>query len=35
MAAAIAATISDGPICILNAEAIQKSYPAFFATILA
>jgi 3-phosphoshikimate 1-carboxyvinyltransferase len=35
MAAAIAATISDGPICILNAEAIQKSYPTFFATILA
>jgi len=35
MAAAIAATISDGPICILNAEAIQKSYPIFFEVLLA
>jgi 3-phosphoshikimate 1-carboxyvinyltransferase len=35
MAATIAATISDGPICILNAEAIQKSYPAFFDVLLA
>ena len=35
MAASIAATISDGPISILNAEAIHKSYPAFFAVILA
>lgn len=29
MAAAIAATISDGPISIQNPEAIQKSYPTF------
>jgi 5-enolpyruvylshikimate-3-phosphate synthase len=35
MAAAISATISDGPICIQNAQAIQKSYPTFFATLLA
>ena len=35
MAAAISATISDGPICILNAEAIQKSYPTFFEVLLA
>ena len=34
MAAAIAATISDGPICIQNAEAIKKSYPMFFSAIL-
>jgi 3-phosphoshikimate 1-carboxyvinyltransferase len=35
MAAAIAATISDGPICIQNPEAIQKSYPTFFEVLLA
>jgi 3-phosphoshikimate 1-carboxyvinyltransferase len=35
MAAAISATISDGPIRILNAEAIQKSYPTFFEVLLA
>ena len=35
MAATIAATISDGPISILNAEAIHKSYPTFFSAILA
>ena len=35
MAAAIAATISDGPISIQNAQAIQKSYPSFFSAILA
>jgi 3-phosphoshikimate 1-carboxyvinyltransferase len=35
MAAAIAATISDGPICIQNAEAIKKSYPTFFEVLLA
>jgi 3-phosphoshikimate 1-carboxyvinyltransferase len=35
MAAAIAATISDGPISIQNAHAIQKSYPTFFEVLLA
>jgi 3-phosphoshikimate 1-carboxyvinyltransferase len=35
MAAAIAATISDGPISIQNPEAIQKSYPIFFEVLLA
>ncbi|NDA99217.1 MAG: hypothetical protein EBY31_08465, partial [Flavobacteriia bacterium] len=35
MGAAIAATISDGPICIQNPEAIQKSYPTFFEVLLA
>ena len=35
MAAAIAATISDGPISIQNAQAIQKSYPTFFEVLLA
>jgi 3-phosphoshikimate 1-carboxyvinyltransferase len=35
MAAAIAATISDGPIGIQNAQAIQKSYPTFFDVLLA
>ena len=35
MAAAIAATISDGPISIQNPEAIQKSYPTFFEVLLA
>jgi 3-phosphoshikimate 1-carboxyvinyltransferase len=35
MAAAIAATISDGPISIENVEAIQKSYPTFFEVLLA
>jgi 3-phosphoshikimate 1-carboxyvinyltransferase len=35
MAAAIAATISDGPISIENPEAIQKSYPTFFEVLLA
>jgi len=35
MAGAIAATISDGPISIQNAQAIQKSYPTFFDVLLA
>ena len=35
MAAAIAATISDGSISIQNPEAIQKSYPTFFEVLLA
>lgn len=30
MSAAIAATISDGPITILGAECVAKSYPAFW-----
>lgn len=35
MAATIAVTISNGPIKIINAESINKSYPTFFDTILA
>ena len=31
MAAAIAATRADGPVTILGAEAVKKSYPDFFA----
>lgn len=30
MAAAIAATVSDGPITILDAQCVAKSYPAFW-----
>ncbi len=30
MAAAIAATIADGPVTILGAECVSKSYPAFW-----
>lgn len=30
MAAAVAATACSGPVTILGAEAVQKSYPAFF-----
>ena len=30
MAAAIAATIADGPVTILNAECVSKSYPQFW-----
>lgn len=30
MAAAIAATICDGPVTILGAQAVEKSYPAFW-----
>ena len=30
MAAAIAATVSDGPVTILGAECVSKSYPAFW-----
>ncbi|MBQ9951967.1 MAG: 3-phosphoshikimate 1-carboxyvinyltransferase [Clostridia bacterium] len=32
MAAAIAATIADGPVTITDAQAVNKSYPAFFET---
>lgn len=32
MAAAIAATIADGPVTITDAQAVRKSYPAFFET---
>ena len=31
MAAAIAATVADGPVTILGAECVSKSYPAFWA----
>ena len=31
MAAAIAATVSTGPVTILNAQCVNKSYPAFWA----
>ena len=30
MAAAILATRADGPVTILGAEAVEKSYPTFF-----
>ena len=30
MAAAIAATVADGPVTILNAECVAKSYPTFW-----
>ncbi|MPN38792.1 3-phosphoshikimate 1-carboxyvinyltransferase [bioreactor metagenome] len=30
MAAAIAATVAQGPVTILGAEAVRKSYPDFF-----
>jgi 3-phosphoshikimate 1-carboxyvinyltransferase len=30
MAAAIAATVSDGPVTILGADCVSKSYPAFW-----
>ena len=30
MAAAIAATVSDGPVTVLGAECVTKSYPAFW-----
>ena len=30
MSAAIAATIADGPVTILGAECVSKSYPAFW-----
>ena len=30
MSAAVAATASTGPVTILNAECVQKSYPRFF-----
>lgn len=30
MAAAIAATVADGPVTITDAQAVSKSYPAFF-----
>ena len=30
MAAAILATAADGPVTILGAEAVNKSYPTFF-----
>ena len=30
MAAAIAATISSGPVTVIGAEAVEKSYPAFW-----
>jgi 3-phosphoshikimate 1-carboxyvinyltransferase len=30
MSAAIAATIADGPVTILGAECVAKSYPAFW-----
>ena len=30
MAAAIAATVADGPITILGAECVAKSYPCFW-----
>ena len=30
MAAAIAATVADGPVTILNAECVSKSYPQFW-----
>jgi 3-phosphoshikimate 1-carboxyvinyltransferase len=30
MAAAIAATVCAGPVTIQGAEAVSKSYPAFF-----
>ena len=30
MAAAIAATVAAGPVRITGAEAVEKSYPAFF-----
>jgi 3-phosphoshikimate 1-carboxyvinyltransferase len=30
MAAAIAATVADGPVTILNAQCVSKSYPAFW-----
>ena len=30
MAAAIAATVADGPVTILNAQCVAKSYPAFW-----
>ena len=30
MTAAIAAAVSDGPVTILGAEAVNKSYPTFW-----
>lgn len=33
MAAAIAASVADGPVIINRAEAVSKSYPAFFNTL--
>ena len=30
MAAAIAATVTDGPVTILGAECVAKSYPTFW-----
>jgi 3-phosphoshikimate 1-carboxyvinyltransferase len=30
MAAAIAATVANGPVTILGAECVAKSYPAFW-----
>lgn len=30
MAAAIAATVADGPVTILNAQCVEKSYPSFW-----
>ena len=30
MAAAIAATVADGPVTILGAQCVAKSYPAFW-----
>ena len=30
MSAAIAATVADGPVTILGAECVSKSYPAFW-----
>ena len=30
MAAAVAATAASGPVAIEGAEAVEKSYPAFF-----
>ena len=30
MAAAVAATVCEEPVCVLGAECVQKSYPAFW-----
>ena len=30
MSAAIAATVADGPVTVLGAECVSKSYPAFW-----
>ena len=30
MSAAIAATVADGPVTILNADSVNKSYPKFW-----